>query len=313
MEKTVFYEEFEPIYFYSGSSQNWYMRDYHYHKSYEIILFMSEGASLQIGNRLYTASVGDLFLINDAEYHKTIGGKNIKYNRYVLMFYPELFKPAEQILGVPLMRFFEDRPDNFNHKINLRGKNLSDILEIFKKIDVFYSVKEDFNKAYVNIAIMELLLHLQSLYGFFASDQTNLSLEASMESLEAGDAIFKESSRSRSRIEEIKAYVCDNIGEKLTVEDIARKFYMNKYYLSHYFKRATSFNLSEYIKMQKVATAKSLLKKGNSVTDVALLLGYKSDSHFINSFKQVTGTTPKKYAIEKRNQLNVSSAESATV
>ncbi len=307
MNRTAYYEEFDPIYFYKGSSQNWHMRDFHYHKNYEIILFMSDGASLQIENRLYSAQSGDLFLINDREFHKTIGGKQQDYTRYVLMFYPELFKKMEMVLGVSLLRFFENHPDNFNHKINLKGKNLSDILELFRKIDLHYSAKDDdYNMAHVNISLMELLLCIQNLYEFFhahiaspLSEKENFSSQP--------EPVQTKVKVSQGRIDEIKGYIQTNIGKKLMVEDIAQYLYMNKYYLSHYFKHATGFTLSEYIKFQKIATAKNLLKKGNSVTSVALLLGYSSESHFIHAFKMVTGTTPKKFAASDRH-----SSEDAT-
>ena len=41
---------------------------------------------------------------------------------------------------------------------------------------------------------------------------------------------------------------------------------------------------------------------GMSVTDVALQLSYKSDSHFISVFKKNTGITPKQYAKEKNSK-----------
>jgi AraC-like DNA-binding protein len=48
-----------------------------------------------------------------------------------------------------------------------------------------------------------------------------------------------------------------------------------------------------------VIEAKSKLKDGYSVTEIAADLSYNSDSHFIAVFKKSTGTTPKKYAQEK--------------
>ena len=89
------------------------------------------------------------------------------------------------------------------------------------------------------------------------------------------------------------------IHEQFVLQNIADKFFMSSYHLSHYFKKETGFTLFEYIKSQKIIAAKNLLKKGYSVTEVALMLGYSSDSHFISVFKRETGTTPKKYAFEK--------------
>ena len=66
---------------------------------------------------------------------------------------------------------------------------------------------------------------------------------------------------------------------------------MNKYYLSHYFKKETGFTLSQYITNQKIMAAKKMLKSGMTVTDVAMRLSYSGDSHFISVFKKMTGIT----------------------
>ena len=58
--------------------------------------------------------------------------------------------------------------------------------------------------------------------------------------------------------------------------------------------------MQETITAEMLSKAKELLQKGFSVTDTAISLSYNSDSHFINTFKRLTGTTPKRYASEMR-------------
>lgn len=90
-----------------------------------------------------------------------------------------------------------------------------------------------------------------------------------------------------------------HIDEKLELDDLAETFYVNRYYLSHYFKKETGFTLNQYITNQKIIAAKKMLSSGLSVTEVAMGLSYNSDSHFISTFKKNTGITPGKYAKEK--------------
>ena len=105
---------------------------------------------------------------------------------------------------------------------------------------------------------------------------------------------------TRERVEQIKTYVRDHVDERLDLEDIARQFYISSHYLSHYFRRETGFTLGQFIAQAKIDRAKELLQKGFTVTDTAISLSYNSDSHFINTFKRLTGTTPKRYASEMR-------------
>ena len=73
MKKKVFFEEFESLYYFHGSTQNWKMQGFHVHKQYEIILFLCDGAILEIKNRIYNTKAGDIFFINSTEYHRTEG------------------------------------------------------------------------------------------------------------------------------------------------------------------------------------------------------------------------------------------------
>ncbi len=63
MKERVFFEEFESLYYFHGSTQNWSMQGFHFHNQYEIILFLSDGALLEIGDRVYRVMKGDLFLL----------------------------------------------------------------------------------------------------------------------------------------------------------------------------------------------------------------------------------------------------------
>ncbi|WP_187148671.1 helix-turn-helix transcriptional regulator [Methylocella silvestris] len=51
-----------------------------------------------------------------------------------------------------------------------------------------------------------------------------------------------------------------------------------------------------YILSRRVAVAKRLLADGEmSVAEVASTMGFSSQSHFGRMFRQITGTTPKRY------------------
>ena len=79
MRKKVFFEEFGSLYYFHGTTQGWKMQGFHFHKQYEIILFMSEGAKLEIKNRIYHTKPGDIFFINSRIFivQKAGRGKNI--------------------------------------------------------------------------------------------------------------------------------------------------------------------------------------------------------------------------------------------
>ena len=71
---------------------------------------------------------------------------------------------------------------------------------------------------------------------------------------------------------------------------------LNPEYFSRLFARETGKKVSEYITDAKVRTAMNMLAHSDySIMDIALSLGYSSQSAFTTVFKKHTSMTPKKY------------------
>lgn len=302
MKERVFFEEFESLYYFHGNSEHWAMKGFHFHNQYEIILFLTDGALMEIGNRAYHVKAGDLFFINNKEYHRTSGADGKAHNRYVLMFEPELLVHMEAAFHYDFSMFFENRPEQFIHKLHLSGEKLEKVEKLFGKIE--RNINSDHKNSAessvrLKIAILEAITAINEMYRFFMEEEKSKSMKGWGE--ETGKQEFKDPILYRERIEQLKKYIAAHVEERLDLDEISREFYMNRYYLSHYFKKETGFTLMQYVANQKIIAAKALLKEGNSVTDVALKLSYNSDSHFIAVFKKLTGITPKKYAQSKKS------------
>lgn len=371
MRQEGFYEEFHSFYYYSGSTRSWKMKGLHIHKEYELLLFMSGGASIRIGSRMYQTRPGDLFLINNREYHKTEGAEGAAYSRYVLMFDPDWILGLEPALGYRFSRFFEDREEG-GVRLHLSGGTLEQVIRQMERIEGYSRRREDeAGQVLLKLCILELLVKLDEFsrsleagggdgwencgragwgkVGQEAGGEVGREPGSGMGRMssggvgrepgsgmgrESGGGVGREpgggmgrepgggigrepgggvgrepgtttrkqgtSLPDRERVEQIKSYVREHIDERLDLEDIARQFYISSHYLSHYFRRETGFTLGQFIAQTKIDRAKELLQKGFSVTDTAISLSYNSDSHFINTFKRLTGTTPKRYASEMR-------------
>lgn len=300
MRERVFFEEFESLYFFHGTTPNWTMQGFHFHNQYEIILFLGESATLEVGNRIYSAECGDLFLLNNKEYHRTNGVSGKEYNRYVLMFEPEVLNEMLGPFGYDFAMYFENRPSNFIHKLHLSGTNLEKIEQQLHKIEL--NINSASSKVLLKLAILELVANVNEMYEFFMRQNEAVQGIGEPGVREIGKQVdFKDPVMYRERIEQIKKFISDHVEVKLELDDIAREFYISRYYLSHYFKKETGFTVVQYITNKKILAAKELLKKGYTVTEVATRLSYNSDSHFISVFKKSSGITPKQYAKEKKS------------
>ena len=98
-------------------------------------------------------------------------------------------------------------------------------------------------------------------------------------------------------LSKIKAYIDENYTQKLTLNDLAQRFYWSKEYISKVFKEKYGCNFYEYLTALRIETAKSLLRDPTvNRSAIYEMLGFTDNSHFSKSFKKHTGMTPREFA-----------------
>lgn len=87
-------------------------------------------------------------------------------------------------------------------------------------------------------------------------------------------------------------YMKQNLGQKLTVAQIAASAGFSKYYFLRLFKARTSYTVTRYLNLLRCDRAKQLLLSGCTVKETAALCGFENLSYFTKVFKTHTGFLP---------------------
>lgn len=91
-------------------------------------------------------------------------------------------------------------------------------------------------------------------------------------------------------------YIQEHLQEKLSVKDIAGQLGLSADYYAKLFYKEMGVSVKDYVAEAKISTAANMLIYSDySYTDIALTLGYSSQSAFISVFKKRKGITPKEY------------------
>lgn len=112
-------------------------------------------------------------------------------------------------------------------------------------------------------------------------------------------------------IEKIKETILEMVSsdEPLNVKAsvyLSEKLSHSYGYLSNLFSEITFSSIENYIMLQKIERAKSLIIKDNlTLTEVAYKLNYSSVAHLSTQFKNITGITPSQFQriISKRREI----------
>ena len=94
-------------------------------------------------------------------------------------------------------------------------------------------------------------------------------------------------------------YIKEHYHEPITLDILATHLGLNKSYLCTIFKKATKDSFCNYTNTVRIEESKKLLKNtSQSMTDIALSVGFSSASYFNTIFKKLEGKTPLEYRKE---------------
>jgi len=141
--------------------------------------------------------------------------------------------------------------------------------------------------------------YTDTLKNIYVNAQTQMLLLYSMDCMLGEKEIntltckFLANGEDREKVIKARAILIQQIGEPITIKELSRKVAINECYLKKGFKELFGTTIFEFYQSQRMEHAKYLLyEKGLSVTDVSVLLGYSSISHFSTAFKKHTGLKP---------------------
>jgi AraC-like DNA-binding protein len=95
----------------------------------------------------------------------------------------------------------------------------------------------------------------------------------------------------------MRELIHESCAEDLTLDALAKHAGLNKFYALRAFKQAIGVPPHAYQRHVRVARARELLRVGHSSTEVAYMLGFCDQSHFVRCFRQITHLTPRQYQV----------------
>ena len=99
----------------------------------------------------------------------------------------------------------------------------------------------------------------------------------------------------------VRRYIDNHFKENLNLDQLARLAHVNKYYLSHAFRREFGTSPIAYLISRRIEESRFLLREtDHSLSLIAQMLGFSSSSYFSQCFRLVEGVSPMEY--RKRKQ-----------
>ncbi len=246
----------------------------HIHDCYEVYYSISGGRQFLIGSKIYSVAPGDLFIINQYESHQLSDADSQVHERIILHFHPS-YVSALSSPATDLNECFSRHPAGFQHKISLSKDARKQFLYHVDKLTCAQGYAGDIMQ---QAAVLELLVLLNRLSSSNAAEGVAPSYRLSRQ------------------VDEVLAYINQNLSQQITTQALAEHFYMSQSYLCRIFKKATGTTVNKYITARRITVAKALLSQGHSVSEAYERSGFSDYSSFFKAFTKAVGLSPKKYA-----------------
>jgi AraC-like DNA-binding protein len=96
----------------------------------------------------------------------------------------------------------------------------------------------------------------------------------------------------QAKLKTVLAYIDANFTSDIRLDELARRFYISKYYLTREFKRAYGETIFQYIISKRINYAKRLLRfTDKPVEEISELCGFNDQSYFSKQFKKAENVT----------------------
>lgn len=250
------------------------MHQAHYHDNYELYYQVAGDRYVFARDAFCYVRQGGLVWLNKLELHQSFQGDQSQGARIVVNFTEAFLSDAlreEKAAFLALVQgpFFQ---------LSLDEKQQGTALCLFKQIQWAYREGETL---YAKLALGQLLVLVRRWIRQSGGVQpANGPVDPKIE-----------------RIAMTVAYLKAHFTQKITLEAVARQFYVTPSYLSRSFKRHVGISFVQYVNHLRVEYAGTLLRSQPqmSITQAASAAGFESAAHFQRVFKQLTGMTAQQW------------------
>ena len=109
--------------------------------------------------------------------------------------------------------------------------------------------------------------------------------------------------RANRECDQVRRYIDNHFKEDLSLDQLAGLVHINKYYLSHAFRREFGTSPISYLISRRIQESRFLLcETDHTLSQIAQILGFSSLSYFSQSFRRLEGVSPMEYRKRRRGR-----------
>ncbi len=240
----------------------------HTHDNTEFYILLSGKRNLFVNDRFFEITEGGMFTIKPNTSHRTLDAESKDYECLICNISKDWMHAVSENTAL--------LPEQEVRIVHPHDTDRRKITELAKEIRESLNRKD---KVY-EFSVCACVLRLLSI--FFQYE--NIAQERTIQT------------ESYVRISRIIRYIHTHFDQKLSLSELAERFFISEFYMCRLFKAYTGKTVGEYIASVRIEKAcKMLVETDEQIRNIYTACGFHSLSNFNKSFKTICGKTPMQY------------------
>ena len=243
-------------------------RDFHFHDFDKLVLLLEGRVDYLVEERRYELLPGTVLLVKHHTIHKAVIDQSQPYERIILYLDGAYFDRT-----MPEARLMDccdtaDRSGNW-----LLAPDEEQRRAIMATLAQYEEAEADARfgaEAMRSTLIMQLLVQIGRLNAAQSGDKRPYD----------------------PKIRETLSYINENLGRELSVDALAARVFLSRYYFMRLFKAQTGSTVHAYIRQKRLLSAARLIREGVPAGRAAEELGFGDYSAFHRAFRESFGISP---------------------
>lgn len=243
--------------------------DWHYHNFHKLLFFLGGHAAYVVEGRRYVLEPGDIVLVPQGCIHRPEIQADLPYERYVLYLSPGFLQESSS-RETALESCFRTAGEQYQFVLRPdRELDPRDLLaELLEAQDSQRFGRDLMCQARITLLLVTLTRNLEDRQFHYVTSVCD------------------------EKIVSVLRYLNLHVGQRISIDDLSRQFYISKYYLMRRFKAATGHSIHGYLNEKRLILARTKIAAGEALRQVSESCGFHDYSAFARAYKQRFGVTP---------------------
>ena len=245
--------------------------DWHYHTFHKLVFFLGGSAGYGVEGRSFRLERGDAVLVPQGCIHRPEAAPGAPYERVILYLSPE-FLSRMSGPDCPLDACFARSSAQFRFVLR-PGPARRELLRNLSALEEAVTQPGFGAQLLAQALLVQLLISLRRLF-------------------DADGTLPGESIAADEKVAAILQYLSQHLTERVSIDDLAARFYISKYHMMRRFRAETGCTIHAYLAGKRLALAREQIAAGVPAGQAAAACGFGDYSAFCRAYRRRFGLPP---------------------